>query len=100
MKGRKIVMPGRCFAVIAAAGLASALAAPAGAQAAKTGDHSTIVYAATLHPMNSKVTELQSTGEARFTITGDTLMISINVKDVPPNIEHWQHFHGFKDNRN
>ncbi len=60
----------------------------------------TSTYVAELHPMNSKVTGAQTTGEARFTIAGDTLTISINVQGAPPDIEHWQHFHGFKDNRN
>jgi hypothetical protein len=57
-------------------------------------------YVANLHPMNTKVTGSETTGEARFAITRATLTISVNVHGAPPNIEHWQHFHGFKDNRN
>lgn len=58
----------------------------------------TMTYVATLHPMNSNVSGMQATGEAQFTITGDTLTISVDMKGVSPDIEHWQHFHGFKDN--
>ncbi len=58
----------------------------------------TRTYIAELHPMNSNVTGMQATGEARFAVTGDTLTIRVDMKGVPPNIEHWQHFHGFKDN--
>jgi len=42
---------------------------------------------------------LKTTGEARFTVKGDSLMISVKVKGAAPGITHWQHFHGFKDNR-
>jgi hypothetical protein len=56
------------------------------------------VYSAKLHPMNTKVTGLETTGEARFSINGDTLTITISAQKLPPDIVHWQHFHGFKDN--
>lgn len=59
----------------------------------------TIVYAAQLHPMNAKVTGAETTGEARFSIDGDTLTISVSAEDLPPDMMHLQHFHGFKDNR-
>lgn len=72
--------------VIAAVGMAGALAAPAGAQTAQTGGAPAAVYVAVLHPMNSKLTGLRSTGEARFTIRDDILTISITAKNVPPNI--------------
>jgi hypothetical protein len=49
--------------------------------------------------MNSKATGHRTTGEARFTVKGDSLTISVKVKDVAPGLVHWQHFHGFKDNR-
>lgn len=75
----------------ALAGLACVVALGAQAQGTRT-------YVAELHPMNTKVTGMQATGEARFTVTGDTLTISVDMKGVPPNIEHWQHFHGFKNN--
>lgn len=53
------------------------------------------VYEAQLTPLNSVVTGRQTTGEARFVISGDTMTVTIDVKDAPPNMEHWQHFHGF-----
>jgi hypothetical protein len=63
-----------------------------------TDDSQPIVYAAKLHPVNAKVTGLETTGEARFSINGDTLAITISAQKLPPDIVHWQHFHGFKDN--
>ena len=57
------------------------------------------VYAAQLHPMNAKVTGAETTGEARFSIDGDTLTISVSAEELPPDMMHLQHFHGFKDNR-
>lgn len=57
------------------------------------------VYRAELHPLNTKVTGLQTMGEARFTENGGQLTIAIDVEHASPGIEHWQHFHGFKDNR-
>ena len=57
------------------------------------------VYAAQLHPMNAKVTGVETTGEARFSIDGDTLTISVSAEELPPDMMHLQHFHGFKDNR-
>lgn len=69
------------------------------ALAADVGRHSQPVYVAHLHPMNDAVTGLQTIGEARFSIVGDKLTISIKAHGLPPNIIHWQHFHGFADNR-
>ncbi len=59
----------------------------------------TATYVATLQPMNTNVTGTAASGEARFTVTGDTLTIDISMKGVPPSTVHWQHFHGFTDNR-
>jgi len=56
-------------------------------------------YVAKLHPMNTNITGSQATGQVRFSISGDTLTIEADVAGAPPNIEHWQHFHGFVDNR-
>ena len=50
--------------------------------------------------MNSKVTELETTGEASFTITGDNLTIRVKAEGLPPDMMHLQHFHGFKNDRN
>jgi hypothetical protein len=56
---------------------------------------SAVIYKAELSPLNSKVTGSDASGEATFTVSGDQLTIRISIKDVPPNMEHWQHFHGF-----
>lgn len=57
------------------------------------------VYVAQLHAMNSKEAGGKTTGEARLVVHGDSLTISVKVKDASPGIEHWQHFHGFTDSR-
>lgn len=76
-------------AMLVAAAAAGVLAAPAAAQDA--------VYVAQLHAMNSKVAGGQTTGEVRLVVHGDSLAISVKVKGAPASMEHWQHFHGFKD---
>jgi hypothetical protein len=89
----------KVFGAFAIATLAYAPAALAGAQTADTNSQSPTVYVAHLAPMNSKVTGLETTGEASFTITGDSLRISVKAEGLPPDMMHLQHFHGFKDNR-
>jgi hypothetical protein len=42
---------------------------------------------------------MQTAGEARFTVTGDSLTISITARHVPPGMMHLQHFHGFTSSR-
>jgi hypothetical protein len=54
-----------------------------------------VVYKAMLSPLNSTATGSDASGEAVFTISGDQLTIQITAKGAPPDIEHWQHFHGF-----
>lgn len=56
-------------------------------------------YVAELEPMNTDVTGLRSTGEARFRIDGSNLTITVTAEEVPPGITHLQHFHGFEDGR-
>jgi hypothetical protein len=53
-------------------------------------------YVARLTPLNSSVTKVETSGEAKFAIQGDKLTIAIDVKNAPPGIAHLQHFHGFK----
>jgi hypothetical protein len=82
-----------------AAAIASFAAAPSAlAEPATKADQPTI-YSAQLHPLNANVTGVETAGEARFSIDGDTLKITINAEKLPPNTMHLQHFHGFKDNR-
>jgi hypothetical protein len=87
------------FPAVALGAIACLFAIPAVAQEASPEHHSKAVYVAQLHPMNARVTGHRTAGEARFTVKGDSLTISLKVKDAAPGIAHWQHFHGFKDNR-
>ena len=87
------------FPTLAPAAIACMFAVPVAAQESSTEHHSNSVYVAQLHPMNVKATGHRTTGEARFTVKGDSLTISVKVKGAAPGITHWQHFHGFKDNR-
>ena len=80
--------------MLAAASLACLWAVSANAQSNKA-----VTYVAHLHPLNSKSVGSDTAGEARFTIKGDKLTISLDVKGAPPGMMHLQHFHGFKDNR-
>ena len=88
----------RILWAVAIASLPCAPAALAGTPATKGDSQPTIVYVAPLHALNTKVTGVVTAGEARFSITGDTLTISVNAENLPPDIMHLQHFHGFKDN--
>jgi hypothetical protein len=87
------------FPTLALGAIACLFAVPAVAQESSPEHHSKAVYVAQLRPMNSKPTAHRTTGEARFTVQGDSLTISLKVKDAGPGITHWQHFHGFRDNR-
>jgi hypothetical protein len=87
------------FPTLALGAIASLFAVPAAAQESSPEHLSKAVYVAQLHPMNAKVTGHRTTGEAQFAVQGDSLTISIKVKDAAPGLTHWQHFHGFKDNR-
>ena len=84
---------------LAVAGIAGIPAAFAETPTAATESQPTATYIATLHPLNSKVTGAQSTGEAKFSIAGDSLTIAVNAEKLPPSMVHLQHFHGFKDDR-
>jgi hypothetical protein len=87
------------FALLMVATLAGTCAVAGGALAAELGNHSQAVYIAHLHPLNSVVTGLQTTGKVRFSVVGDKLTITVTAHGLPPNIVHWQHFHGFADKR-
>ena len=81
-------------ALLAAAG-AAGLPAEAGAQDSQ----SHAVYVAHLSALNTAETRSSAKGEARFTVTGDSLTIEVNASGLPKDITHWQHFHGFTDGR-
>ena len=85
------------FALAALAGTFALSTVAAGADA----DHARVraMYVARLAPMNAAAVGSRTTGEARFEIRGRDLIIDIKVENAPPNITHWQHFHGFKDGR-
>jgi hypothetical protein len=54
-----------------------------------------VIYKATLLPLNSTAIGSDASGEATFTISGDRPTIHVSAKGVPPDTNHWQHFHGF-----
>lgn len=82
----------RAFGAFVLAVSICSVAAFAQSHHAKSG---TEVYVAHLHSLNSNAAGSRATGEARFTIHGDSLTISVNVRGVPPGIMHMQHIHGF-----
>jgi Cu/Zn superoxide dismutase len=82
-----------------AVALAGVFAVAGSTLAASAHNHSDSVYVAHLMPLNTQATGTQTTGEARFEVKGNQLVITVKVKGAPPGITHWQHFHGFKDNR-
>ena len=84
-----------CVFAGAAIGCGSAGAVSAATQT----DAADAVYVAELHPLNTAIAGSDTTGKARITIRGDALRIVIRVNNAPPGIQHWQHFHGFKDGR-
>lgn len=78
----------------------AAMAALAGCEGGNSGSgHSDstkkVTYVAHLSPLNAQITGSNTQGEARFVIENDTMTVTIDVKNAPPGIEHWQHFHGF-----
>ena len=54
-------------------------------------------YVARLTPINSAGSHVSPSGEVRFLVHGDSLTITAHLRNVAPNIEHWQHFHGKPD---
>lgn len=77
------------MAIALVAGVAS------GCNNSNTKENQEVVYEAQLLPLNVNVTGLETNGTARFVIANDTMTVTIDVKNAPPGIEHWQHFHGF-----
>lgn len=58
-----------------------------------------VIYVAYLHGMNQSIVGSNPDGVAHFTVRGNRLTIRINMRGVPPDMQHWQHFHGFVDNQ-
>lgn len=81
------------------AAITAGLPAAGAAQQTPAAGQSPAVYVAQLHPLNAKVTSGRASGEARFTIKGDSLTIAVRVQGVAPDMVHLQHFHGFEDGR-
>ena len=54
-------------------------------------------YQAKITALNGDKLGYQPTGEADFTIDGDTLTVEITMDHTSPNTQHWMHFHGFPD---
>jgi Cu/Zn superoxide dismutase len=54
-------------------------------------------YEAHLTAVNANKIGTSPVGSATFKIQGDNLIIHINMKNTPPNIQHWEHFHGNPD---
>jgi len=89
----------RVFTAFLAIAIACVTATSASAQSGDANKAVPKVYIAHLQPLNSKTTGKQTAGIARFTVRGDSLTISINVRNAPADMTHLQHFHGFTDGR-
>ncbi|HTN68061.1 MAG TPA: hypothetical protein VLZ33_01205, partial [Dysgonamonadaceae bacterium] len=64
-------------------------------QEAQSQENNVEIYEAQIQPLNSNITNLQTSGKARFVIDEDKMHVTIDINNAPPGIEHWQHFHGF-----
>lgn len=58
-------------------------------------EQSKTIYEAKIDALNTSVTGGATTGTARFAVEGETMTVTIDIKNAPAGIEHWQHFHGF-----
>lgn len=81
----------------ALASLASLASAPVLAQSSDSSASTDATYVAHLTGMNDNVTGQTAKGEAQLEVDGDNLIITIMVRDVPGQVTHWQHIHGFVD---
>jgi hypothetical protein len=52
-------------------------------------------YRATLQPLNQNTVGSNATGQVLITVAGDQITFQVQANEVPPDIEHWQHIHGF-----
>jgi hypothetical protein len=86
--------------IVAAAAMLAPLAWGAAApDTAGASPSSEQVYVARLTALNSKVSGTEASGEARLQVANGKLTIRIEMQGVPPDMEHWQHFHGFKNDK-
>ncbi|HET7621880.1 MAG TPA: hypothetical protein VFK39_08260 [Gemmatimonadaceae bacterium] len=85
--------------VIGAASITAVGVSAQGDRATESVPSAPTVYIAQLKPLNSDAASTHTSGIARFTVRGDSLTISINVRNAPANMTHLQHFHGFTDGR-
>ncbi|MFO7652767.1 MAG: hypothetical protein R6X25_02990 [Candidatus Krumholzibacteriia bacterium] len=53
------------------------------------------MYRADLAALNAEAIGFAPRGTATLTVSGDSLMIEIEMQDTPPGIMHLQHIHGF-----
>lgn len=56
-------------------------------------------YRADITSLNSEKIGSKAHGYVEFTVTEDNIHIKLEMFDTPANIMHWEHFHGFPDNR-
>lgn len=79
--------------------LAASVCAVAAAAQSHTTNKGAVVYVAHLHSLNADATGHQASGVARFVERGNRLIITVNMRGVPPGIMHMQHIHGFPDGK-
>lgn len=69
-----------------------------GDQESQDGDTSFYAsYEAQLQSLNDSVTGSKTAGNATFIIKDGEMQVTIDVKNAPAGIQHWQHFHGFEN---
>lgn len=56
-------------------------------------------YEAIITPLNEDKIGTAPSGKAIFDLNEKWLKIFIEMEGVPANMMHWEHFHGFEDNR-
>lgn len=57
-------------------------------------------YIAKITPLNSKAAGHETRGILRIKETGDTLLITLNARGLPPGMMHMVHLHGFQNGTN
>jgi hypothetical protein len=54
-------------------------------------------FTAQLSPLNASLLNASPSGEATLEVTGDSVVIIVTARGLPPNMMHLQHFHGFEE---